>query len=330
MKKDKSAAAEAVKLSDEELSRKVKHYETIERIGGVLVVAVFIVGVVQALLQDGVSGIPLLVLMIILGIVIMKMIPMRAEEKKNALLIQQLGGYFYGELARMFGPEPENPEMPIDKSFLKSTNPVRSPWEDCRITDFHEGVRNGMRFSAANVLLSRRLMVDHPEDSGTYISGAFYGVVLRCRDVCGPVTDIVLRDRSEFEYVVRKNGIPENVDDLRRYYPTRKDGGLYDPVAFSRYYSAHTSDGKEADDAVTPQLRELIGKLEVLTANGRVAAFSLHNGELMLALHTSYTFSCVPDKQDLKDINGIRMSYTASLTAMAALLDLIRESCAEM
>ena len=146
MKKDKLSAAEVVKLSDEELSRKVKHYETIERIGGVLVVAVFIVGVVQALLQDGVSGIPLLVLMIILGIVIMKMIPMRAEEKKNTLLIQQLGGYFYGELARMFGPEPENPEMPIDESFLKSTNPVRSPWEDCRITDFHEGVRNGMRF----------------------------------------------------------------------------------------------------------------------------------------------------------------------------------------
>ena len=54
MKKDKLSAAEVVKLSDEELSRKVKHYETIERIGGVLVVAVFIVGVVQALLQDAV------------------------------------------------------------------------------------------------------------------------------------------------------------------------------------------------------------------------------------------------------------------------------------
>ena len=37
-----------------------------------------------------------------------------------------------------------------------------------------------------------------------------------------------------------------------------------------------------------------------------------------------------PPKQDLKNIDGIRMSYTATLTTMAALLDLIRGSFAKM
>ena len=131
------------KMSDEELSRKVKHYENIERIGGKLIIVMIIALFLAAFLQDNV----LIVLGLIAFIVLlMFLLPMRAQGKKNALLTQQLGSFFYGELARMFGPEPENPEMPIDESFLKSTNPVRSPWEDCRITDFHEGVRNGMRF----------------------------------------------------------------------------------------------------------------------------------------------------------------------------------------
>ena len=70
--------------------------------------------------------------------------------------------------------------------------------------------------------------------------------------------------------------------------------------------------------------------LEAFAANSRVAALSLHNGELTLALHTSYKFAYIPPKQDLKNIDGIRMSYTATLTTMAALLDLIRGSFAKI
>ena len=310
------------KLSDEELSRKVKHYETIERIGGFLAIAVIIVLFAAAFLSDNVL---LVLALIALAVAIVRLLPMRANGKKNALLTQQLGGYFFGELARMFGSAPEKPEMPIDEAFLRSVNPVRSAWKDCNISNFYEGVCNGMRFSAANVLLSRREMSDHPDDSSSYTIGAFYGVVLRCKAVCDPVTDIILRDRAEFEYSMHLNGTPKHTE-----YPARKDGGLYNPDAFSHYYSARTSDGNAADDAVTPQLRDLITKLEGFTPNGRVAALSLHGGELTLALHTSYLFAHIPDKQNLQNIDGIRKSYTDSLTTMAVLLDLIRESCAEM
>lgn len=130
--------------------------------------------------------------------------------------------------------------------------------------------------------------------------------------------------------ISEENSYSDDDSGKHTEYPTRKGGGLDDPVAFTNYYSARTADGTEADDAVTPQIRELIGMLEAFAANSRVAALSLHNGELTLALHTSYKFAYIPPKQDLKNIDGIRMSYTATLTTMAALLDLIRGSFAKM
>lgn len=85
--------------------------------------------------------------LIALAFAIVRLIPMRANGKENALLTQQLGGYFYGELARMFGSAPENPEMPIDEALLRRTDPVCSPWKDCNISNFYEGVRNGIKTS---------------------------------------------------------------------------------------------------------------------------------------------------------------------------------------
>ena len=317
------------KLSDEELSRKVKHYETIEHIGGFLVAALIIVGVILGLLLDG-SGVLLLVLMIILAVVVVKMLPMRAQGKKNALLTQQLGSFFYGELARMFGPAPEKPEMPIDEAFLRRIDPVRSPWEDCGIANFYEGARNGMRFSAANVTLSRREDSNNSEDSSTYTVCTFYGIVLRCKDICDPSLNIALRDRSGFCIPVRLSGSLKDPDNLRDCYPARSIGGLSDPDSFREYYSAQTSDGRAADDLVTRQMRELIGNLETFVGDGRVAALTFHDGELTLAMHTSYAFSRIPDKQSLKDIDGVRKAYTASLTAMAGLINLLRDSCEKL
>ena len=114
------------------------------------------------------------------------------EKKKNDLIVQQLGDYFYGELAHLFGPEPEIPEMPINESFIKTANLLSAYWQYCDITNSYEGV---------------------------------------------------------------------------------------------------------------------------------------HNGELTLALNTSYAFAHIPDKQNLRDINGIRKSYTDSLTTMCRLIDLLRDSC---
>ena len=54
------------------------------------------------------------------------------------------------------------------------------------------------------------------------------------------------------------------------------------------------------------------------------AAF-LRSGALTLALNTRYVFAGVPAELDLRDIDGIRKWYTASLVGMGGLLDILME-----
>lgn len=86
------------------------------------------------------------------------------------------------------------------------------------------------------------------------------------------------------------------------------------------------SGGLLADELVTPQLRALVRRLEEFANNGKVGGLVLHGGELTLALNTGYVFANVPNAIDMRDIDGIRKWFTASLTGMAGLLDILRKS----
>lgn len=81
-----------------------------------------------------------------------------------------------------------------------------------------------------------------------------------------------------------------------------------------------------ADEMVTPQLRALVRRLEEFANNGKVGGLILRGGELTLALNTGYVFANVPNAIDMRDIDGIRKWFTASLTGMAGLLDILRKS----
>ena len=81
-----------------------------------------------------------------------------------------------------------------------------------------------------------------------------------------------------------------------------------------------------ADEMVTPQLRALVRRLEEFANNGKVGGLILRGGELTLALNTGYVFANVPNAIDMGDIDGIRKWFTASLTGMAGLLDILRKS----
>ena len=52
----------------------------------------------------------------------------------------------------------------------------------------------------------------------------------------------------------------------------------------------------------------------------------LRGGELTLALNTGCVFANVPNAIDMRDTDGIRKWFTASLTGMAGLLDILRKS----
>ena len=220
---------------------------------------------------------------------------------------QQLGSFFRTELTKAFGPEPEPATLPIDRAYLAAAKLSAVDFTECTVTDFHEGEHKGLRFSAANVELRRTVEERSGPDNDNWMTRTetlFRGIVVRCKDICDPTLDIALNDM----------------------FQERKKDDITDPAAFRRHFAAHTADGREADDQVTPQLRGLVQKLEASSRTSKLCGLILRDGDLTLALNTRYVFAGVPEELDLRDIDGIRKWFTASLTGMGNLLDLITES----
>ena len=298
------SAAYAGRMSDEELSQRLGRCQTGESIGMLLGALLVAAGCISAFLWHNVL---LLSALAFGGVALILLLALPAQKKKKALLQQQLGSYFRSEQERIFGAAPEMPELPIDDAFLKAAAPLAFPWTECDIADFHEGVHNDLRFSAANVELRRTVEERSGPNSDNWMTRSetlFRGIVVRCRDICPPTLDIALRDR----------------------FQERKNDDITDPDLFQKHFSARTADGQPADGLVTLELRDLVQKLEAFANNGKVGALILRGGDLTLALNTRYVFANVPDALDLRDIAGIRKWYTASLTGMARLLDLLTES----
>ncbi len=67
-------------------------------------------------------------------------------------------------------------------------------------------------------------------------------------------------------------------------------------------------------------------RLEEFANNGKVGGLILRGGELTLALNTGCVFANVPNAIDMRDTDGIRKWFAASLTGMAGLLDILRKS----
>ena len=292
------------KLTDAQLSKKLGSCQKAESIGILLGVILVIAACVSMFIQRD----PLLVCALAFpGVALFLLVAKPAQTKKKALLQQQMGGYFRAELTRVFGIEPAAPSLPIDWAYLEAAKLTAVPWTECSINAFHEGECAGLRFSAANVELRRTVEErSGPADDDwmTRTETLFRGIVVRCKDICDSALDIALNDM----------------------FQERKKDDITDPAAFRKHFAAHTADGREADDQVTPQLRDLVQKLEASSASAKLCGLVLRGGNLTLALNTRYVFADVPDELDLRDIDGIRKWYTASLTGMERLLTLLRES----
>ena len=291
-------------MSDAELSKKLGSYQKTESIGILLGVLLVIAGCVSMFIQRNVI---LVCALVFPGVALFLLVAKPAQNKKKALLQQQLGGYFHEELTRAFGPEPEAPELPIDWAYLQAAKLSTISFTECTVTDFHEGEHKGLRFSAANVELRRTVEEKSGPDNDNWMTRTetlFRGIVVRCKDICLPALDIALNDM----------------------FQERKKDDITDPAAFRKYFAAHTADGREADDQVTPQLRDLVQKLETSSNSAKLCGLILRDGDLTLALNTRYVFAGVPEELDLRDIDGIRKWFVASLKGMGQLLDLLAAS----
>ena len=292
------------KLTDAQLSKKLGSCQKAESIGMLLGILCVVSGCILMFVK---RDIILICVLVFVGVALFLLVAKPAQTKKKALLQQQLGGYFRAELTKAFGPEPEPATLPIDWAYLKAAKLSAVDFTECTVTDFHEGEHKGLRFSAANVELRRTVEEKSGPDNDNWMTRTetlFRGIVVRCKDICDPVLDIALNDM----------------------FRERKKDDITDPAAFRKHFTAHTTDGREADDQVTPQLRDLVQKLEASSASAKLCGLVLRGGDLTLALNTRYVFADVPDELDLRDIDGIRKWFTASLTGMGNLLDLITES----
>ena len=292
------------KLTDAQLSKKLGSCQKAESIGMLLGILCVVSGCILMFVK---RDIILICVLVFVGVALFLLVAKPAQTKKKALLQQQLGGYFRAELTRVFGIEPATPSLPIDWAYLEAAKLSAVDFTECTVTDFHEGEHKGLRFSAANVELRRTVEEKSGPDNDNWMTRTetlFRGIVVRCKDICDPALDIALNDM----------------------FRERKKDDITDPAAFRKHFAAHTADGREADNQVTPQLRDLVQKLEASSASAKLCGLVLRGGDLTLALNTRYVFADVPDELDLRDIDGIRKWYTASLTGMERLLTLLRES----
>ena len=292
------------RMTDAELSKKLGSYQRIESIGILLGVLLVIAGCISMFIQRD----PLLVCALAFpGVALFLLVAKPAQNQKKALMQQQLGGFFRAELTKAFGPEPEPATLPIDWAYLKAAKLSAVDFTECTITDFHEGEHKGLRFSAANVELRRTVEEKSGPNNDNWMTRTetlFRGIVVRCKGICDPALDIALNDM----------------------FQERKKDDITTPAAFRKHFAAHTADGRVADDHITPQLRDLVQKLEASSTHARLCGLILRDGDLTLALNTRYVFAGVPEELDLRDIDGIRKWFTASLTGMGNFLDLITES----
>ena len=304
MKKEREPAVGMEKLTDAELSKKLGSYQRTESIGILLGVILVIAGCITMFIRRD----PLLVCALAFpGVALFLLVAKPAQKKKKALMQQQLGSFFRTELTKAFGPEPEPVTLPIDWGYLAAAKLSNDPFTECTVTDFHEGEHKGLRFSAANVELRRTVEEKSGPDNDNWMTRTetlFRGIVVRCKGICDPALDITLNDM----------------------FQERKEDDITDPAAFRKHFAAHTASGQEVDDQVTPQLRELVKKLETTSRTSKLCGLILRDGDLALALNTRYVFAGVPEELDLRDIDGIRKWFTASLSGMGNLLDLLMES----
>ena len=304
MKKEREPAVGMEKLTDAELSKKLGSYQRTESISILLGVILVITACITMFIRRA----PLLVCALAFpGVALFLLVAKPAQKKKKALMQQQLGSFFRTELTKAFGPEPEPATLPIDWGYLAAAKLSNDPFTECTVTDFHEGEHKGLRFSAANVELRRTVEEKSGPDNDNWMTRTetlFRGIVVRCKGICDPALDITLNDM----------------------FQERKKDDITDPAAFRKHFAAHTASGQEVDDQVTPQLRELVKKLETTSRTSKLCGLILRDGDLALALNTRYVFAGVPEELDLRDIDGIRKWFTASLTGMGNLLDLLMES----
>ena len=295
-------AADVKTLSDAELSAKLGKLQRAEILGffaGILLIAG---GTVFLLITHNVVVFSLILLV---GLAFVFLISAPAKRKEKALVQQNLGGFFASELEKAFGAEPASPSMPIDAAFIKSSGLIFPEWERIKTEDLREGVCGGTKFSAANVELRHTDPDSHgPHDTTIRDSEVFKGIILRCENIAPNIKNAAVCDRME---------------DIC--------GDIGDPSVFGKRFAIFAPNGDDADAATASEMHKLCTAFEK-RAGGRLCGLFVQNGNVAVAIKTSYLFAAISPDSDMRDIEGLRRQFVSSLITMGRLTDDLRAATA--
>ena len=304
MKKKTNPAVSEMHMSEKELSDKLGRYQNRENGFAIIGILACVIGCILAFFVDRPTYPCILGLIGAAAI----LIAVRSQSKKKALLWQQLGDFFKSELEKAFGKELSTPEMRIDEAFLRESHLVDRLWENCKVENFHEGMHNGLHFSAANVVLQHSFEEkcgSNQDDWMTRTVKMLDGIVIRCK------TNVSLP-------------CPVRINERIEEHPC---GDLTDPAAFDARYTV-TSDSESAVGAfLTPQLQKAMKELETLTG-GPIDGVQFADGVLSLAINTSYVFANISDSVDVSDLDAVRKWYILTLRDMGRLLNVLTQNTA--
>lgn len=295
-------------MSEDELVRRMAQHEKNERVWGRICLICFVVGLIGFILSMAsaeagalaVISIPLF----IIGFFYFFFIRGRSRDKAISMLNDYLKDFYDTELERAFGPCEQTGEMTINDALIKELRPLKEQWDESNTWRFYEGDYHGIHFSVENVILYKT----HSDQDGTTRDKMFDGTVMRFRNVCPSSLNIALSGSGS-----------DHRNDLT------------DPDVFRQCFSARNAENQPVDHAVTPQLRELVQKMEAIGNRYTVTAMIFRDGEAILSVR-GYNFGhgLPSGGGSLQDISGIRSRFIESLTPLCTLVDILRDSCGEM
>ena len=142
-----------VKLSDEELIKKITKREHIEiRLKSIAVYAL-IIGLVGAIIFKLVGIETLMTILLFLsclGLVLLA-VGIFLGKKTRSMVDDQLDDFYEAMLQNAFGSRMNTSEMRIGSQLIKKLRPIDVRWDECDVHRFYEGNYHGTHFSAANV-----------------------------------------------------------------------------------------------------------------------------------------------------------------------------------
>ena len=293
------------RLSDEELSKKLGHYQKISSVLPLVGVIGAVSGIVAFFVVRDAALKAILTAVLFFGGVFCAVYSDGGVKKKlNALMQEHLGGFFRAEFERAFGPDLRTPELCIDGQLMEALHLSDGQWEECVTENLHEGVYRGARFSAANVRLDHVYTKGAPHEGfETCRRAVFKGLAVRCETCAASPSPIRINAQAE--------------------------DGPHDSAAvsgeFDRRFRVTAEREADARSFLTPQCMDLLTKLD-RSAAGRLSALCREGNVLSLVFETDFVFAAVADGTDLRNLDEVKKSYIDSLHAMEALLDLLRES----